>query len=427
MSIEENQTTKFISLAEASKISGYHQDYLGYLARIGKLEAQKIARNWVTTAVALKKLDQIGKTSEPQMTDVVKPIINTNTLPVVSEKKSTVIPKLIPVESFQSPHSSIREHHTQSGIGVHAQSVHSSQKKDSIPNLFSEKKTSYAEKPKFSHDRKYSDVHRKFEHAKSESVSETQAQHFGHSAYHGALSVKHNPQHPQEHERKMMDGLRKALRADFSEYIDLNLERKIEEKFKQKFRASQVSFDTYIPEPKPINNFSGLDHSLKTPALNLDKIHESFKHTAKLQKYLVANMVLMVTLLVGGVFFTLNANGFQPESLLKNIPHVAFHMPSLTNSVANASTVPIVEPVTASTESVNQSLIPVGSETPSESITQSPSSDTPATTYFQNDSGQYLMNAGNTQDAPQNTTPVNNSKDTSGQNLFSGLVSDPSN
>ena len=56
-----SNSIKFISLAEASKISGYHQDYLGYLARVGKLEAQKIARNWVTTEAALKKNGKAGR------------------------------------------------------------------------------------------------------------------------------------------------------------------------------------------------------------------------------------------------------------------------------------------------------------------------------------------------------------------------------
>ena len=46
-----------ISLQEASKLSGYHPDYLSYLARSGKLLAQKIGRNWVTTRNALAKLN----------------------------------------------------------------------------------------------------------------------------------------------------------------------------------------------------------------------------------------------------------------------------------------------------------------------------------------------------------------------------------
>jgi len=46
-----------ISLQEASKLSGYHPDYLSFLARGGKLQAQKIGRNWVTSRNALATLN----------------------------------------------------------------------------------------------------------------------------------------------------------------------------------------------------------------------------------------------------------------------------------------------------------------------------------------------------------------------------------
>ena len=40
---------KFISLAEAAKLTKYKQDYLGLLCRQGKLKGEKLGRNWVTT------------------------------------------------------------------------------------------------------------------------------------------------------------------------------------------------------------------------------------------------------------------------------------------------------------------------------------------------------------------------------------------
>ena len=45
-----------ISLARAAQLTGYHQDYLGQLCRMGKLEAIKIGRNWFTSSTALNSL-----------------------------------------------------------------------------------------------------------------------------------------------------------------------------------------------------------------------------------------------------------------------------------------------------------------------------------------------------------------------------------
>ena len=56
------QENSFISLAQASEQTGYHQDYLGFLARTGKLRAQKIGRNWVTTQSAINELLANGNT-----------------------------------------------------------------------------------------------------------------------------------------------------------------------------------------------------------------------------------------------------------------------------------------------------------------------------------------------------------------------------
>jgi hypothetical protein len=40
---------KFISLSQASKISGYHQDYLSSLIRKKEIKGEKIGGNWLTT------------------------------------------------------------------------------------------------------------------------------------------------------------------------------------------------------------------------------------------------------------------------------------------------------------------------------------------------------------------------------------------
>lgn len=52
----ENQFPHRISLSQAAEISGYHQDYLGQLCRLGKIKAAKIGRNWYTTKSELETL-----------------------------------------------------------------------------------------------------------------------------------------------------------------------------------------------------------------------------------------------------------------------------------------------------------------------------------------------------------------------------------
>ncbi len=62
-----------ISLSQASQITGYHQDYLGLLCRLGKIEANKIGRNWYTTQSEINKFlnpelssDQMSFTPETE-------------------------------------------------------------------------------------------------------------------------------------------------------------------------------------------------------------------------------------------------------------------------------------------------------------------------------------------------------------------------
>ncbi|RLC39842.1 MAG: hypothetical protein DRH33_01790 [Candidatus Nealsonbacteria bacterium] len=45
---------RYISLKEASEISGYHPDYLSYLIRKGKIEGKRIGRDWFTTRESIR-------------------------------------------------------------------------------------------------------------------------------------------------------------------------------------------------------------------------------------------------------------------------------------------------------------------------------------------------------------------------------------
>lgn len=53
------QNAMRIPLARAAQLTGYHQDYLGQLCRMGKLQATKIGRNWFTTPEALNNLSSV--------------------------------------------------------------------------------------------------------------------------------------------------------------------------------------------------------------------------------------------------------------------------------------------------------------------------------------------------------------------------------
>jgi len=55
LKISSKDDEEYISLAEASKICPYSQEYLSLLARKGKLETIKLGRNWVTTRKAVEE------------------------------------------------------------------------------------------------------------------------------------------------------------------------------------------------------------------------------------------------------------------------------------------------------------------------------------------------------------------------------------
>jgi len=45
--------SEYLTLKEAAKVSGYHQDYLSQLIRSGKLSARRLGKEWVTSRVAI--------------------------------------------------------------------------------------------------------------------------------------------------------------------------------------------------------------------------------------------------------------------------------------------------------------------------------------------------------------------------------------
>ncbi len=118
-----------ISLSKAAQISGYHQDYLGQLCRLGKLKAAKIGRNWYTTAEelqALANVDQSLINTEAQeetpvvtesvisVTQPVDPIIEPEQVsisPVVASNYVVSQVEDMPIQIEQVPHV-VKSHHT---------------------------------------------------------------------------------------------------------------------------------------------------------------------------------------------------------------------------------------------------------------------------------------------------------------------------
>lgn len=46
---DASEKNRLISLPEAAELYGFNADYLGQLARRGRLKAQKVGNSWVTT------------------------------------------------------------------------------------------------------------------------------------------------------------------------------------------------------------------------------------------------------------------------------------------------------------------------------------------------------------------------------------------
>lgn len=68
-----HQDDEVLSLHAVAKLTGYHQDYLGQMARSGKLEARKIGRNWQTTRRAVNIM--LGRETEDTKSDIkVEPV-----------------------------------------------------------------------------------------------------------------------------------------------------------------------------------------------------------------------------------------------------------------------------------------------------------------------------------------------------------------
>jgi hypothetical protein len=100
--INTQNNSGLLSLSQAARLTGYHQDYLGQLCRLGKLPAKKVGRNWWTSKEALQSLSGLV---EPVSVDaVIRPEVLSPTIdsrvtvqevaefPVAIRAKSSVVP-----------------------------------------------------------------------------------------------------------------------------------------------------------------------------------------------------------------------------------------------------------------------------------------------------------------------------------------------
>jgi excisionase family DNA binding protein len=63
--------TRLISLAEAADLYGFNRNYLGILAKKGRLKAHKIGNMWLTTPADLEKYIQSREQKGAFRTDIV--------------------------------------------------------------------------------------------------------------------------------------------------------------------------------------------------------------------------------------------------------------------------------------------------------------------------------------------------------------------
>jgi len=87
---------KYISLQNATKFCKYSQEYLSLRARQGKLKAEKIGRNWMTTKKWLKEYikhirihENNGQKELGSLFDIAKPILKASALTLLVISIST--------------------------------------------------------------------------------------------------------------------------------------------------------------------------------------------------------------------------------------------------------------------------------------------------------------------------------------------------
>lgn len=245
---------RILSFSEASRISGYNPDYLGSLARIGKLRAERIGRNWVISESALRDFLSQEKAKNKIRQSRYK-------IPVRIQRFSPPLP-------------------------MESETVSAPKSMEPAP---AESQPEHLLKVEVFH------LARKAAEQKIKEHFEKGVQNLAHIR---AAAEK-------MHEQSRIDEISKRFEQrllDFENNLKNEIYRSVDQAIAQKIAASGPKAPL-VPRPRaqslapslqinpvPANGkpkrSPGLDPALHTPQLNLQKIEKSFEHRFALAKYL---------------------------------------------------------------------------------------------------------------------------------------------
>src|SRR5579872_3496870 len=294
MSEEQSEQNNFLSLSEASGLTGYNPDYLGFLARTGKLQAQKIGRNWVTTKKAVDELLKQGN----GRTEVVDERGNKIPVHVVSAPTD---PNLIGGQNKISD-SQVKDLHVlrvdvvrdlakkaaEQKIQEHFQSQvqHLPMIKSAAEKINQKIQAEEAEKH---FDQKFLDFENNFKDQLDGRIEQLVAKH----AEKSERAKKIEKEKDQQKEKAQAE-----VPAVFTAAPKV-----LPQKIVQQPKLAPTLMLAAVPTELNQNAAEGLDSSLSVQKINLDKIHKSFEHRFDLAKYIILALAISGVALASGIYY----------------------------------------------------------------------------------------------------------------------------
>ncbi len=253
---ETKNLDQLLSLSEASEQTGYHQDYLGFLARTGKLEAHKVGRNWVTTQGAIDNLMQQGN-GRTEVEDELGNKIPVHVTAHDSEKQP---------EELVNKHEQLAQLKTEVLSDMARRVASETVQQAMAENQFEKIKV----------DNKIEKLQKNFESKIAEaSIAATATTEV----------LKTVP----------------AVKAAAPQYNAVKFEK--------------TSPTLAITPAEKVSNKAGLDSSFITPKFNVDKIYQTFQHRFAAAKYLVYSIAAVAIVLGGALALNYKATQKQIAGL----------------------------------------------------------------------------------------------------------------